>query len=259
MDALVTFQSTEGVGFITFNHAPANAYQIDFQKQFNAAIDEANAHRETRVVIVRSAIEKFFCAGADIKVFLANSTEDNKQMVSYARSALAKIEASGKIYIAELNGHTLGGGLEIAMACDLRFASEKSFLLGLPEAKLGLLPGNGGSQRLPRLIGASRAVELLVSGDNIHPGEAHRIGLVNRLFPEESLAEETLQFARKLAKGAPLANAAVKKSVNRGMEFNLEDALMIESALVDELYDTKDAQEGFASFIEKRPPIYKGE
>ncbi|MEM9236839.1 MAG: enoyl-CoA hydratase-related protein [Verrucomicrobiota bacterium] len=257
-DPLVSFSSRDGIGVITFNRPPANAYNLGFHEEFNAAIAAADADGPTRVVILRSALERFFCAGADIKEFASNSTDDNKRMVDSARRALAAIEASGKLFIACLQGHALGGGLEIAMACDLRFGAEGNFKLGLPETKLGLLPGNGGSQRLPRIVGASQALALLASGESIAPQEAARIGLIDRLFSAEAIVAETESFAAQVASSAPLAVAASKRAVNEGLDLEFSESLALEARLVDELYETEDAKEGFQSFVEKRPPNYQG-
>ncbi|MEM1085497.1 MAG: enoyl-CoA hydratase-related protein [Verrucomicrobiota bacterium] len=257
-DPLVSFSSRDGIGVITFNRPPANAYNFGFHEEFNAAIAAADADDSTRVVILRSALERFFCAGADIKEFASNSTDDNKRMVDSARRALAAIEASGKLFIACLQGHALGGGLEIAMACDLRFGAEGNFKLGLPETKLGLLPGNGGSQRLPRIVGASQALALLASGESIAPQEAARIGLIDRLFSAEAIVAETESFAAQVASSAPLAVAASKRAVNEGLDLEFSESLALEARLVDELYETEDAKEGFQSFVEKRPPNYQG-
>ena len=258
MNAVVQFSSEGGIGRITFNRPPANAYDLAFHEQFNAAIERADADDATRVVIVRSEIPKFFCAGADVKAFAANSTDDNNRMVDAARAALSKIEESNKVFIALLEGHTLGGGLEIAMACDIRLAEQGSYKIGLPESRLGLLPGNGGSQRLPRIIGAGRALMLLASGESIDPDEASRIGLIDRLFPTGEARSSAEIFAASIAAAAPLAVAAAKRAMREGLELPLADALALEARLVDDLYDTEDAQEGFTAASEKRPPEYKG-
>ena len=179
-------------------------------------------------------------------------------MVDAARAALSKMEESDKIFIALLEGHTLGGGLEIAMACDIRLAEQGSYKLGLPESRLGLLPGNGGSQRLPRIIGAGRALMLLASGESIGPDEASRIGLIDRLLPTGEARKATESFAVGIAAAAPLAVAAAKRAVREGLDLPLADALVLEARLVDDLYDTEDAQEGIAAASEKRPPEYKG-
>jgi enoyl-CoA hydratase/carnithine racemase len=254
----IRFSASDGVGHIVFDRPPANAYDLAFHEQFVASIDAADRNDDVRVVIVRSAVPRFFCAGADVKAFAANSTAENKKMVDAARTALSRIEASNKVFIALLEGHTLGGGLEIAMACDLRFASSSDFKIGLPEARLGLLPGNGGSQRLPRIVGQSQALLLLASGESIDPQEALRIGLVNRLFSAEKARDSAEEFAGSVAEAAPLAVAAAKRSVRAGAEMKLSDALALEARLVDELYDTDDAQEGFAAASEKRDPEYRG-
>ncbi|ADE53247.1 enoyl-CoA hydratase/isomerase family protein [Coraliomargarita akajimensis] len=257
-EAVVSFSSLDGIGRITFNRPPANAYQLQFHQQFNAAIEAADADASTRVVIIESALDRFFCAGADIKAFADNSVEDNKAMVLAAQSALAKIEASAKPFIACIAGHCLGGGLEIAMACDIRFGAEGRYKLGLPETKLGLLPGNGGSQRLPRIVGPSQAFLLLASGESIEPAEALRIGLINRLFPAGEFRARVEAFARSIAESAPLAVAACKQAVWGGAALELKDALQLETDLLEDLYDTEDAKEGFQSFVEKRAPIYRG-
>lgn len=254
----VRYESMGQVGLITFDRPPANAYDLAFHEQFNAAIEAADTDGNARVVLLRSALERFFCAGADIKAFSANSTADNQKMVAAAQSALAKIEASGKIFIACLRGHTLGGGLEIAMACDVRLAAEGGYKLGLPEAKLGLLPGNGGSQRLPRLVGVSQAVLLLTTGDSIGPAEAQRIGLIDRLLPTDEFDSEVDRVAQAIADSAPLAVTACKRSVQGGRQLELKEALALEARLLDELYETEDATEGFRAFVEKRKPVYKG-
>ncbi|MDI1335835.1 MAG: enoyl-CoA hydratase/isomerase family protein [Lacunisphaera sp.] len=254
----VIFEQREGVGLISFNRPPANAYDLAFHRQFNDAIAAADADPATRAVVIHSRVEKFFCAGADIKTFAANTIAANQEMVAAARSALARIEASGKPFIACLAGHTLGGGLEIALACDLRFAALGSYKLGLPEVRLGLIPGNGGTQRLSRLIGPARAFALLAKGDSIDPEEAHRIGLVNTLFEPAQLLDETLRYAGDLARGAPLAIAAIKQAVRDGLTLPLAEALQLEARLVDQLYATNDAKIGLKAFLEKRYIAYNG-
>lgn len=254
----INYSCENGVAAISFNRPKANGYDLPFHQAFHKAITTANEDPAVRAVIVRSELERFFCAGADIKAFSRNSTEDNEKMVDQARINLAAIEASDKIFIAEINGHALGGGLEIAMACDMRFGGAGTYKMGLPEVKLGLTPGNGGSQRLARLVGMSKALELCVSGASFGPEEALRIGLLNRLLPADSVGLETQAFARELASGASLAIAALKKGIRNGIEKPLSEGLKLEAELVTPLYDTADAEEGFRAFTEKRPPVYKG-
>lgn len=175
-----------------------------------------------------------------------------------ARSVAGKLEESDKIFITLLSGHTLGGGLEIAMACDLRFAAKGEYCIGLPEAKLGLLPANGGTQRLARLVGSSKALELMLTGESINPEEGLRIGLINRLFPAESFYDDARAFARDLSEGAPLVLRALKRSVREGMEMSLSEGLSLEKRLASPLYSSYDAAEGLASFREKRKANFQG-
>ncbi len=258
-NSVVTYSASDGVGRIVFDRAPANAYDLEFHRQFDAAVAAATADKSARVVMVQSAVPRFFCAGADVKAFAANSTKDNQRMVAAARKALAGIEASDKPFIAVIEGHALGGGLEIAMACDIRIAAAGDYKLGLPEAQLGLLPGNGGSQRLPRLVGKSQAMLMLAGGDSISPAEACRIGLLDRLVPCDEFEGEVAKLAVSIAQSAPLAVAAAKRALREGLSLPLQDGLALEAKLVDELYDTEDANEGFAAAREKRTPTYKGQ
>src|SRR5262249_21126920 len=156
----VTFATEGAVGYITLDKPPANSYDREFMEELSAAVDEAAAG-DAKAVVVRSASKRFFCAGADIKAFLANDTAGNLAMIELGHEVLARIATVPKVFIAQIEGHALGGGLEISLACDLRFGARGSYKLGVPEVTLGLLPGNGGTQRLSRLIGTSRALDLM--------------------------------------------------------------------------------------------------
>ena len=257
-EPVVTFAKSETIGYVTLNRPPANSYEIGFMRDLGAAIEAANADAEVKAVILRSASEKFFSGGADIKAFLANPTAANMEMIRTAHTALDKMAASGKVFIAAINGHALGGGLEMALACDLRFAAEGKYRLGLPEVTLGLLPGNGGTQRLPRLIGANKALELMLTGEAITPDEALRLGVVNKVFPADTLMEETETYARRVAAGASLAIARIKQCVYQGVAMNLSDGLALERKLIEPLFDSEDAKEGLTAFAEKRAAVYKG-
>jgi enoyl-CoA hydratase/carnithine racemase len=257
-EPVVAFSKSGALGYITLNRPPANSYEIGFMRALDAAIDAANADAETKVIILKSASEKFFSGGADIKAFLANPTAANMEMIRTAHRALDKMAASGKIFIAAINGHALGGGLEMALACDLRFAAEGKYRLGLPEVTLGLLPGNGGTQRLPRLIGASKALEMMLTGETVTPEDALRFGILNKVFPAGKLLEETEAYARKLVTGASLAIARLKQCVHQGIAMNLSDGLALERNLIEPLFDSQDAREGLTAFAEKRAAVYKG-
>jgi enoyl-CoA hydratase/carnithine racemase len=247
----VTYQS----GTITLDKPPANSYDIDYMTELAAAIDTAGADGSVRVVVVRSASEKFFCAGADIKAFAANDVDANMDMIRLAHEALASIARTPKLFVACVAGHALGGGLEIALACDVRYAIEGRYRLGTPEVTLGLLPGNGGTQRLPRLIGAGPALELLITGRTITPEEAQAIGLVSKVFADQASFDAHVAGLRALP---PLSFANIKRAVFEGMETPLPDALALERDLMEELFRSNDAREGVTAFSEKRTPEFTG-
>jgi enoyl-CoA hydratase/carnithine racemase len=246
------------VGRIEMNRPPANSYHIDIIRALDAAISSAENDANCKVVVLRSALPGFFCGGADIKRFLANTPRQNQDFIALAHECLSRMGASDKIYIAEIAGHALGGGLEFALACDLRFAAKGAYKLGLPEVTLGILPGNGGTQRLPALIGASRALEMMITGAPVSPEEAHRIGLVDRLYEAGELVEQTNTFARKLAASATYAIGKIKRSVWDGIGQPLEAGLANERRNIGMLFQSADAREGFAAFSEKRPARFTG-
>ena len=252
----VEYIREERVGYITLNRPPANSYDYAFMEELGRCIAAAGADPDTRVVIVRSALERFFSAGADVKAFTENPTERNMEMVRLAHDGLGVIARIPKIFIAQIGGIALGGGLEIALACDLRFGAEGSYVLGLPEVTLGLLPGNGGTQRLPRLIGVSRALDLMVTGGRLSPQDAYDLGILNRLVPAARLAEETLTYAAALAEGAQQAIGSIKRAVYEGIERPLAQGLEREAELVEGLFRSADGQEGLRAFLEKRKPQY---
>lgn len=257
-EPVVAFSNSGSIGYITLNRPPANSYEIGFMRDLEAAIDAANADAEAKVILLKSASEKFFSGGADIKAFLATDTAGNMEMIRTAHRALDKLAASDKVYVAAINGHAMGGGLEMALACDVRCAAEGNYRLGLPEVTLGLLPGNGGTQRLPRLIGANKALEMMLTGETVTPDDALRLGLVNKVFPADKLLDEAEAYARKLAAGASLAIARIKQCVYQGLALKLSDGLALERSLIEPLFDSDDAREGLTAFAEKRPAVYRG-
>ena len=259
MSDLRVVAAREGaIGTITLNHPKANSYDLRFMQELDAAIEAHLANDAVKVVVMRSALEKFFSAGADIKAFQANTTDANMKMIRFAHAALAKMGNSPKIFLAAINGFALGGGLEMALACDLRFAADADYKLGLPEVTLGLLPGNGGTQRLTRLVGRTKALDLMITGRTVGPQEALQLGIVDRVFPAADLQAETMKYAGKLAAGATLAIGRIKQAVMEGMDLPLDDALALERELMAPLFDTQDAKEGIAAFAEKRQPTYTG-
>jgi enoyl-CoA hydratase/carnithine racemase len=176
-------------------------------------------------------------------------------MIALAHEALASIARSPKLFVAWIAGHALGGGLEIALACDLRYAADGSYRLGTPEVTLGLLPGNGGTQRLPRIIGRGPALDLLLTGRQVSPDEAVRLGIVSGLFAS---GDEFASHVEKLAAGPPLAIANIKRAVYQGLDVTLEEGLTLERELVEQLFRSRDANEGLTAFSEKRTPRFTG-
>jgi enoyl-CoA hydratase/carnithine racemase len=250
----VRFDADGALGYITLDNPPANSYDIEFMRELSSAIGTANDD-PARVVVLRSVSEKFFSAGADVKRFLANDVDANMEMIHLAHEALASIARSPKLFVAWIAGHALGGGLEMALACDVRYAADGRYRLGTPEVTLGLLPGNGGTQRLPRLIGVGPALELLVTGRQITPDEAQRLGLVSQLFASE---EEFQAHVAKLAELPPLAVAEIKRAVFEGIDMPLARGLELERELIGRLFRSKDASEGLHAFVEKRSPEFVG-
>ena len=254
----VSFSADAGVGTITLDKPPANSYDLEYVQELGEAVAAAAAGDEVKVVVLRSESEKFFSAGADIKAFQAGPHERNMEMIETSHRTLSSIARIPKIFIAEINGHALGGGLEIPLACDLRFAGDGEYKLGTPEATLGLLPGNGGTQRLPRLIGRSRALDLLITGRMVAPREAYELGIVDALFPVDEVRRKTLEYAQKLAAGATKAIGNIKLAVHEGIDDGLERGLERERELIEELFLSDDGREGVAAFAEKRQPTFTG-
>jgi enoyl-CoA hydratase/carnithine racemase len=242
-------------GSIVLDKPPANSYDIDFMRELKEAIEAANADAQVRAVVVRSASEKFFSAGADIKAFLANDVDSNMDMIRLAHEALSSVARSPKLFVAFITGHALGGGLEIALACDLRYGLESGYRVGTPEVTLGLLPGNGGTQRLPRLIGLGPALDILLTGRQVEPQEAQARGLISGLFASE---EEFDAHMQRLAAGPPLAIANIKRAAYEGTQMKLEDGLALERDLIEELFRSQDSREGLSAFTEKRAPAFTG-
>ena len=178
--------------------------------------------------------------------------------VLHAQEILLKIERTPKVFVAAINGHALGGGLEIALACDFRFAAEGEYRIGLPEVTLGLLPGNGGTQRLTRLIGRARALDMMITNQQINAARALEIGLVERVFAADRLVEEAVEYVARLAKGPTLAIGNIKIATRLGADLPLEGALALEREAVWRLFMSDDAAEGLAAFSEKRAPNWKG-
>jgi enoyl-CoA hydratase/carnithine racemase len=253
----VTAEIQGRVAWITLDRPPANSYDAGFLEELDQAIGQV-AEAEVAVAVVRSASERFFSAGADIKAFLERSPDENMVLCRRGHQVLDRFAAESPLFVAAIAGHALGGGYEIALACDIRVAAEGRYRIGLPEVTLGLLPGTGGTQRLPRLIGRGRALELMATGRTVTPDEAERLGMVDRLVPADEFELAVAGLAAGLAAGAPLAVAAITRVVNDGLDRSLPDALDRELEEIAPLFASEDAREGMTAFTEKRPPKFSG-
>ena len=247
----------DGVALIHLNRPPANSYDRAFLDDLNAAVDEVRWDADLRgAVMVSDLAPRFFSAGADIANFRASTQQQRVMTVLHAHEILLKIEHTPKVFVAAIGGHALGGGLEIALACDLRFAASGEYRLGVPEVTLGLLPGNGGTQRLTRLIGRTKALDMMLTGQPVSPPEAHALGLVDRLFEPDQLVEDSVAYLARLAHGASTAVGSIKVAAKIGADLPLEGALALEREAVWRLFMSEDAAEGLAAFAEKRAPKF---
>jgi enoyl-CoA hydratase/carnithine racemase len=253
----VTADVAEGIGRITLDRPPANSYDPEFLEELDAAIGVVS-DGDARVAVVASASDRFFSAGADVTGFLERDADANNEMVRRAHRVFDRFASEDPIFVAQIGGHALGGGYEIALACDIRIAAEGSYRIGLPEVTLGLLPGTGGTQRLPRLIGRGRALELMLTGRAVTPDVAHELGMVDRLVPADELEGAVGELAATLAAGAPLALRGIKRAVHDGMDRPLAEGLQLELVQLHPLFSSADAQEGMTAFTEKRRPTYEG-
>lgn len=257
MADLVVVERESGVGWITIDHPPANALSWAVIAGVREGLRELEADPKVGAAVLTGRGDRFFVAGADIGEFVSDGPERTHAKIADGQQLTLEMERSRLPIVAAINGFALGGGLELAMACDLRMASS-SAKLGQPEILLGLIPGWGGTQRLPRLVGRGRALELLLSGDQIDAERAVELGLVNRLSDPSTLREEAQELAQRLAERAPLAVAATKRAVSRGLDRPLDEGLEAELVEFDAAFRSEDAAEGIAAFLAKRAPTWSG-
>ena len=257
---LVNYSVENGIAVVELNDPPANTYTYEMMRDLDDAILEARLDEEVHVIVIRGAGEKFFCAGANIKMLLSATPQFRYFFSIHGNEPLMRMENTHKLVIAAINGHAVGGGLEVALACDIRVAKKGPGMLGLPEINLGLLPGMGGTQRLPRIIGKGKALELLTTGRTISVEEAHQIGLVNHVFEEENFFEKVIEYARQFVAPAKASKAVglIKRSVQTGLELPLTEALALERELLQQLFESADAQEGLDAYAKKRKAEFKG-
>ena len=252
------YESADGIALITINRtASHNALDRLTMSELLSAFESTVADDSVRVVILTGSGDKAFAAGADIDELRAQSAEEGREYSSAGQGVLHFLEQLGKPVIAAVNGYALGGGCELAMACTLRVASENA-KFGQPEVRLGLIPGYGGSQRLARLVGHGRALEMLLTGEPIDANAAFRIGLVNRVVPLTDLRAAAFEIAEKIHANAPVAVRYCLEAVQQGLAMNSAESQSLESTLFGLCFATEDAKEGTAAFLEKRAPKFRG-
>jgi len=260
---LVRYEAREGVASLTLSDPPANTYSYEMMRQLDAAVLRARMDESAHVILLTGDGEKFFCAGADIKMLTEATPVFKYYFCLHANETLSRLEQTPKLVIAAVNGHCVGGGLEVALAADLRVARKGAGKMGLPEVSLGVLPGTGGTQRLARVVGKSRAIELMATGELFDFERAAELGLVNQLFEAaavEDFREQAFAYARRFATPdkAALAVGRIKRSVQTGAEIPFESALALERELQQQLFQSEDAREGLRAYVEKRKPVFKG-
>jgi enoyl-CoA hydratase len=256
----VKFTVEGGVATLTLSDPPANTYSYEMMQELDAAILRARMDDDVHVLVVRGEGDKFFCAGADIRMLATAKPSFKYNFCLHANETLNRLVETPKLVIAAINGHCVGGGLEVAMACDLRIARRGKSKIGLPEVSLGVLPGTGGTQRLARLVGRSKAIELMALGANLSVDEAHALGLVNTLVDDAGFDVAVAGYARQFVPPGKAAKAvgAIKRAVTSGLEMDFHSGLTLERELQQQLFISDDAKEGIAAYVDKRPPAFKG-
>ena len=259
-DPLVVTRVEDGVAVLELNNPPANCYSYELMQQLDAAILEARMNEAVQVMVLRGAGEKFFCAGADIRMLQGATPPFKYAFCLHANETLCRLEQTPKLVIAALNGHTVGGGLEVALACDLRLARQGGGAIGLPEVALGVLPGTGGTQRLARLVGPSKAIEIMAKGGTFSFEEAAALGLVTQVIAGDDFDGQVLRYAAQFCapRKASRAVGRIKRAVRTGVEIPLFEALALERELQQQLFESADAKEGLAAYLEKRTPRFEG-
>ncbi|PED07221.1 enoyl-CoA hydratase [Bacillus pseudomycoides] len=255
---VVSWSKEKGIATIIIDNPPVNVLSYAVVEQMTAVVDEIERDDEVIVVLLTGAGEKAFVAGGDIKSFpgwIGKGSEYAEEKALWLQNPLNKIERLSKPVIAAINGLALGGGCELALSCDLRIIEEHT-QIGLPEVKLGLFPGAGGTQRLPRLIGTARAKEMMFTGEPLSAEEALQVGLVNHVVPRGEALNKAKEQAAKMARFSLPALSLMKQSINKGLSYSLEEGLKIEAKNFGRVFQTSDVKEGVEAFIEKRVPLF---
>jgi enoyl-CoA hydratase/carnithine racemase len=260
---LVHYEVQDGVAILTLDDPPANTYTHEMMRQIDEAVLRARFDASVDVIVITGAGEKFFCAGANINMLQKADPTWKYYFCLHANETLLRLEHTPKLVIAALNGHTVGGGLEIAMAADLRVARRGAGKVGLPEVALGVLPGTGGTQRLTRLVGVSKAIEMMAEGSNFDFETAEKYGIVNKILDAPSRDEflqQVLAYAKTFTRPgkATFAVGNIKRSCQTGGALPLEQGLALERELQALLFNSSDAKEGLTAYVEKRAPHFTG-
>lgn len=256
--ANLLLEKKDAVAVLTINRPKAlNALNSDTLTELSSALDEVSQDAGVKAVILTGSGSKAFVAGADISQMKDFNSLQGRRFAQLGQAVFRKIELLPQPVIAAINGFALGGGCELSMACDIRLAAENA-KFGQPEVTLGLTAGFGGTQRLPRLVGTGIASELLFTGDIIDVQEAYRIGLVNKVYSSETLLEEALKLARRIAERAPAAVQLSKSAIQRGINLDLDSAQAYEAEVFGLTCSTQDQKEGCSAFLEKRKPVFEG-
>lgn len=258
-DTFARYDAAEGIATIELSFPPANCYSYAMMREIDDAVLRARFDPAVHVIVIRGAGEKFFCAGADIAMLREADPVFKYYFCLHANETLLRLEHTPKLVIAAINGHCVGGGLEIAMSADLRIAKKDGGKMGLPEVSLGVLPGTGGTQRLARLVGKSKAIELMATGRNFTFEEGMALGLVNEIL-DGDFDEKVREYARQFVPPARASKAVghIKRAVQSGLEVPMLDGLAIERELQQRLFESADAKEGIAAYLEKRKPRFEG-
>jgi enoyl-CoA hydratase len=261
----ITYRADAGVALLTLNEPPANTYSYEMMRELDAAVLDARMDTGVHVIVITGAGEKFFCAGATIGMLKDADPDFKYYFCLHANETLNRLEQTPKLVIAALNGHTVGGGLEVAMAADLRIARKTAGKIGLPEVALGVLPGTGGTQRLARLVGKARAMELMIAGRLMTMDEAATMGLVTEVWGDEKLGgrpflDAVLEYARQFTPPHKASRAVgrIKRAVQSGAEAGFGEGLALERELQQLLFESDDAREGIAANLGKRTPKFSG-
>ncbi len=257
---LVNYSTSDGVAIIELTNPPANTYSYEMMSQLDEAILQARFDENVHVLVVRGAGEKFFCAGAEISMLNAVTPTFKYYFCLHANETLLRLEQTPKLVIAALNGHTVGGGLEIALACDIRIARRNAGKVGLPEISLGVLPGTGGTQRMARALPKNKAIELMTEGKLISFEEAQELGLINYIYETENYWDQVMAYAKSFCppNRASKTVGRIKRSVQSGAEVAIADGLALERELQQLCFQSEDAKEGIAAYTEKRKGNFSG-